>query len=177
MHDHPAIIFAAILILIFGLFSRLSERTPLTGPMFFVFTGLLFGSAGLNLFELQLNAHLVKVMAEVTLMLILFVDASLIDWKALLRESPRISFRLLGIGLPLCMCLGILVAIPLFPDMSIWMIALMALILSPTDAALGQAVIKSDKVPRTTGYLLFLRPPKCAVAASRRTEVAFQGGA
>jgi len=117
--------------------------------MFFVLIGLLFGSAGLNLFELHLTTDLVKLMAEVTLLLILFVDASLIEWKDLLKESPRISFRLLGIGLPLCMILGILVALPLFPNMSIWMIALMALILSPTDAALGQAVIKSEKVPES----------------------------
>ena len=64
MNDHPAVIFTALLILIFGLFSHLSERSPLTGPMFFVLTGLLFGAAGLDLFELHLTADLVKVMAE-----------------------------------------------------------------------------------------------------------------
>jgi NhaP-type Na+/H+ or K+/H+ antiporter len=43
--------------------------------------------------------------------------------------------------------MGILIAIPLFPDMKLWVVAMMALILSPTDAALGQAVVTSKYVP------------------------------
>jgi NhaP-type Na+/H+ or K+/H+ antiporter len=69
-----------------------------------------------------------------------------IDLKRLLRDRA-IPIRLLVIGLPLSMLLGTLVAIPLFPGAGIALLALMALILSPTDAALGQAVVKSEKVP------------------------------
>jgi NhaP-type Na+/H+ or K+/H+ antiporter len=45
------------------------------------------------------------------------------------------------------MLLGALAAIPLFPEMNIVVLVLMALILSPTDAALGQAVVTSKFVP------------------------------
>jgi len=45
------------------------------------------------------------------------------------------------------MVLGFLIAVPLFPGENIWLIALMALILSPTDAALGLAVVTSERVP------------------------------
>ena len=45
------------------------------------------------------------------------------------------------------MIAGTVIAYFLFPDLSIWMILLIALILSPTDAALGQAVIKNEQVP------------------------------
>ncbi len=146
MHDYPIIIFAALLAYIFGLFSKLSERSPITGPMVFVAVGIAAGPLGFGWLKVSVNAELVRVVAEITLVLILFVDASLINLPALIR-TRGIPLRLLLIGLPLTMLLGILIAWPMFPGLTIWMLALMALILSPTDAALGQAVVKSESVP------------------------------
>ena len=146
MHDYPIIIFAALLAYVFGLFSKLAERSPITGPMVFVAVGILAGPLGFGWLEVSVNAELVRVLAEITLVLILFIDASLIDLPALIR-TRGIPLRLLLIGLPLTMGLGILLALPLFPGQSLWLLALMALILSPTDAALGQAVVKSQSVP------------------------------
>ncbi len=146
MHDYPVIIFAALLAYVFGLFSKLAERSPLTGPMVFVAVGILVGPLGFGWLQVAVNAELVRVMAEITLVLVLFIDASLIDLPALIR-SRGIPLRLLLIGLPLTMGLGILLAWPLFPHLSFWLLALLALILSPTDAALGQAVVKSEAVP------------------------------
>jgi NhaP-type Na+/H+ or K+/H+ antiporter len=51
------------------------------------------------------------------------------------------------IGLPLTMLLGTGLAALMFPGMEIAALALLAVLLSPTDAALGQAVITSDAVP------------------------------
>jgi len=146
MHDYPIIIFAALLAYVFGLFSKLAERSPITGPMVFVAVGIVAGPLGFGLLKVSVNAELVRVMAEITLVLILFIDASLIDLPALIR-TRRLPLRLLLIGLPLTMGLGILLAWPLFPHLSFWLLALLALILSPTDAALGQAVVKSGSVP------------------------------
>jgi NhaP-type Na+/H+ or K+/H+ antiporter len=89
---------------------------------------------------------MVKILAELTLILVLFVDASTLDLQKLRRERA-LPIRLLGIGLPLTMILGTLVAFVLFPDEPYWSLLLMALILSPTDAALGQAVVTSNLVP------------------------------
>jgi NhaP-type Na+/H+ or K+/H+ antiporter len=114
--------------------------------MVFVAVGILAGPLGFDWLEVSINAELVRVLAEITLVLILFIDASLIDLPALIR-TRGIPLRLLLIGLPLTMGLGILLALPLFPGQSLWLLALMALILSPTDAALGQAVVKSQSVP------------------------------
>jgi sodium/hydrogen antiporter len=147
LHDYPVIIFAALLVYVFGLFSKLAERSPITGPMIFVAVGILSGPLGFGWLEVTVNAELVRVMAEITLVLILFIDASLIDLPALIR-SRGLPLRLLLVGLPLTMGLGILLAWPLFPGLSIWLLALIALILSPTDAALGQAVVKSESVPK-----------------------------
>ncbi len=146
MHDYPVIIFAAVLAFVFGLFSHLAEKSPISGPMVFVTVGILASPLGFGWLDVSPSAKIVTVLAEIALVIILFVDASLIDVPRLIRERA-IPLRLLLIGLPLTMVLGLAVAVPLFQDMNIWVLALMAFILSPTDAALGLAVVKSEVVP------------------------------
>ena len=140
------VFFAALLVFGYGLFSALADRTPISSPMVFVAAGLLAGPMGFDLFDVNLESELVQVVAEVTLILVLFTNASTLNLKRL-RAEYHIPLRLLGVGLPLTMVLGFLIAIPMFPDMSLWLVAVMAFILSPTDAALGQAVVSSEKVP------------------------------
>jgi len=147
MHDHPALIFTALLIFLYGLFSHLSEKWAITGPMVFMGVGVLASPLGLDLFELDPNAGPVKLVAEITLIMILFVDATLIKHDVLLKSPSRLPMRLLLIGLPLTMLFGTAVGTMMFPGIGLWAIVLMALILSPTDAALGQAVVKSKYVP------------------------------
>lgn len=146
MNEYPIFIIAAILILGYGLFSKLAEKSIITPPMIFVIVGLIVSIFRFDVSKVGLHAPLVKVIAELTLVLVLFLDASTINLKKLISER-QLPIRLLLIGLPLTMLLGILVAKPLFPDMNIWIVALMALILSPTDAALGLAVVTSKFVP------------------------------
>ncbi len=147
MHDQIAFLLTAFLIFAFGLFSKVSEKLPVTAPMVFVGVGILVGPLGFDLFQVTVNTELITVLAEITLMLILFTDGSEINLQQFRAEKSRIEIRLLGIGLPLTMLLGILVGVLLFDELSIWQIALIALILSPTDAALGQAVVKSPLLP------------------------------
>jgi sodium/hydrogen antiporter len=146
MHDYPIFIFAALLIFGFGLISRVSERSPVSAAMVFVSVGMVAGPIGLGFLKEGINAPLVRVLAEVTLVLVLFVDASTINLRSLIHEKG-VPFRLLLIGLPLTMGLGLAVAVPLFDNVSLWALALMAFILSPTDAALGQPVVTSPAVP------------------------------
>ena len=146
MAEYPIIVFTALLILLYGLFSKRLEKTIITAPMIFTFIGVLVASYPVHQLEEGINAPLVKILAEITLILVLFNDASTINLSEL-RIQKKIPLRLLFIGLPLTMLLGILIAYPLFPEMNIWVLALMALILSPTDAALGQAVVSSKEVP------------------------------
>jgi NhaP-type Na+/H+ or K+/H+ antiporter len=146
--DHPAIILilGAVLIFCYGLVSRLAERSPITAPMVFVAIGILASPLGIGILSVQINAALVQIIASVTLVLILFVDASTISVPSLIRER-RLPMRLLLIGLPLTMLFGALAGFLIFQDMGVWVILLMALILSPTDAALGQAVVTKPAIP------------------------------
>ncbi|MGH1373355.1 MAG: cation:proton antiporter [Cellvibrionaceae bacterium] len=147
MHDHPALILMALLIFGFGLFSQKAEHFPVTGPMVFVATGLFIGPLGLNLVSLHISSDTVKVVAEITLILILFTDASMIQFNKLAKVLAGLPARLLLIGLPLSIAAGGGMALWLLPQLDLVWIVLVALMLAPTDAALGQAVIKSPDVP------------------------------
>ncbi len=147
MQHHQLLIFFALLIFAFGLFSRIAERKSVTGPMVFMTVGILGSSLAFGFFHVTPDMGPVKLVAELALILVLFIDATLINRSALVGASPRIPGRLLLIGLPLTMVLGTGLGVLMFDGISIWAIIMMALILSPTDAALGQAVVKSEDVP------------------------------
>jgi NhaP-type Na+/H+ or K+/H+ antiporter len=115
--------------------------------MVFLVIGLLVSLFDLELLEEGPKAGFVKPLMEFTLLLVLFIDGSTIDLRSL-KKDKALPIRLLGIGLPLTMVLGALIAIPMFPEIKPLILILMAFILSPTDAALGQAVVTGEQVPR-----------------------------
>lgn len=146
MTDHPIFVFTAALIIFFGVFSHKSEKSIITPPMVFVLVGILVSLIDLEIVAAGTTAPYVKVLAELALIIILFVDASTLNLRRVIRER-QLPLRLLGIGLPLTMIAGFVAAWLLFPHHNLWILLLMALILSPTDAALGQAVVTSEIVP------------------------------
>jgi NhaP-type Na+/H+ or K+/H+ antiporter len=136
----------ALFILAFGLISRRIQTTPFTAPMAFVLFGLLIGTHGLGLLDVGLESPAVRLLAELTLVLVLFTDAARIDLSRLRREH-NIPVRLLTIGLPLTVAAGLLAGLGLLGDLTVWEALVLATILAPTDAALGQAVVSSPRVP------------------------------
>lgn len=147
MHHHQLLIIFALLIFAFGLISRFAERNSVTGPMVFMTVGIFGSSLVFGFVHVTPDMGPVKLVAELALTLVLFIDATMINRSQFSGGSRRIPVRLLLLGLPLTMVLGTLAGVWMFPDVGIWSVVLMALILSPTDAALGQAVVKSEGVP------------------------------
>jgi len=147
MHHHQLLILFALLIFAFGLVSRFAERNWITGPMVFMTVGILGSSLAFGFLHVTPDMGPVKLVVELALTLVLFIDATMINRSVFSGESKRIPVRLLLIGLPLTMILGTVLGVWMFDEVSIWAIMLMAFILSPTDAALGQAVVKSEGVP------------------------------
>jgi NhaP-type Na+/H+ or K+/H+ antiporter len=147
MHHHQLLILFALLIFAFGLVSRFAERHSITGPMVFMTVGILGSSLAFGFLHVTPDMGPVKLVAELALTLVLFVDATMINRSVFAGESKRIPVRLLLVGLPLTMIFGTILGVWMFDEVSIWAIMLMAFILSPTDAALGQAVVKSEGVP------------------------------
>ena len=144
MHWQLAILGAVLLA--FAAVSGRIEGTWVTAPMVFTTAGLVFGVEALGLVDQAATGLEVKVLAEATLAVVLFSDASRIDLRAL-RADVGIPVRLLGIGLPLTLLAGFVVAVALLGDLA-WPEALvLAVVLAPTDAALGQAVVTLGRLP------------------------------
>jgi sodium/hydrogen antiporter len=138
-------VVALTLLGVAALSGRLSG-TPVTPAMVFVAVGLLVGPEVLDEIDLESSSGTVRALAEATLALVLFCDASRIDLGQLRREVG-VPLRLLGIGLPLTIALGALAAAVIFDQLSVEEAVILAIVLAPTDAALGQAVVTEPRVP------------------------------
>jgi sodium/hydrogen antiporter len=126
--------------------SRRLSGTPVTPAMLFVAVGLLVGPQVLGGIDLSSTSSTVRALAEATLALVLFCDASRIDLGQLRREVG-VPLRLLGFGLPLTIALGAVAATVIFGQMTVEEAVILAVVLAPTDAALGQAVVTEPRVP------------------------------
>jgi sodium/hydrogen antiporter len=140
------LLIAALAVLAFIAVSGRLEGSPVTAPMVFAALGLALGKQALGWFEPASHGESVKTLAEVTLALVLFADASQIDLPAL-RRDLGLPARLLGIGLPLAIVAGLAAALAALGSLQ-WPEALvLAVILAPTDATLGQAVVVLESIP------------------------------
>jgi NhaP-type Na+/H+ or K+/H+ antiporter len=126
--------------------SRRLSGTPVTPQMVFLALGVLVGPEALDGVQLSPTGGPVRTLAESTLALVLFADASRINLRAL-RTEYSVPVRLLGIGLPLTIVLGAVVAAVLFGELTPPEAAILAILLAPTDAALGQAVVSDERLP------------------------------
>ena len=143
--DDWALATIAAALLVFAAVSGRLRRTYVSAAMFFVTAGLLAGPV-LGLLDLSVGGEPVKLLAEVTLTLVLFAGASRVS-LATLRNELAIPLRLLGIGLPLTIVAGALAGVALLPGVGLAEAFLLAVILGCTDAALGQAVVTDARLP------------------------------
>jgi sodium/hydrogen antiporter len=138
----PAI---ALLLMGYAAASARLRSTVISQAMLFVAVGLLFRDA-LHVVEADVANLVVRHLAEVTLGLVLFTDAVRVNIRALRREI-RVPARLLCVGLPLTIVVGMLAGMAVFPELDIWTAAALATVLAPTDAALGLPVVTNRRLP------------------------------
>ena len=141
-----AFILIACFVFGFGLVSKRLAVSPLTPPLVFVGLGIAFGPWGLGWLQFDVEHGAMHVLAELTLILVLFGDAARIDLSAL-RQELGVPIRLLAIGMPLTILFGGLTAKWMFPELGWLEAAVLGAVLAPTDAALGQAVVSNPAVP------------------------------
>jgi NhaP-type Na+/H+ or K+/H+ antiporter len=135
----------AFLLLVFATGSRVLERRLVTAAIFFTSAGLLAGPV-LGLIELKIHGEPVKILAEATLTLVLFADASRISLGALRRDFSM-PLRLLAVGLPLTIAAGALAGVAVLPGVSLVEALVLSIMLACTDAALGQTVVTDERIP------------------------------
>jgi NhaP-type Na+/H+ or K+/H+ antiporter len=125
-------------------FSSRAARMGLSVPIVFVTTGFVYSEV-IGVLDLAVEPELVKLIAEVTLVWLLFADASRVPLGQL-RSDLGMYVRLLGVGLPLTVALGTLLALVVL-GLDPWAALLLGAALSPTDAALGASVMSDPRVP------------------------------
>lgn len=133
-------------VLVAAAVSRRVKGTVITMPMIYVALGLLLSDMGLHIIDQPGELEIIRILAEVTLVLVLAADASRITVRSLFRFHTLPS-RLLGVGLPLTMIAGTLLAALVFDGLTLAEAAVLGILLAPTDASLGQAVISNKAVP------------------------------
>ena len=138
----------ALSVVTFGwaiLAERLAVRN-ITGPLVFLVAGLLLANSSWGIVSVAIESSTVHVLAELTLALLLFADASAVPLAAA-RQDLSLTARLLGIGLPLSIVAGTAVALVLFPSLPLALAGLVAASLAPTDAALSASVVGDERLP------------------------------
>jgi NhaP-type Na+/H+ or K+/H+ antiporter len=141
------IAFIGALFLIYSLTLRQLEKTEVTGPMFFVIGGITLANlVPNNGGELKAGVDLLLPFIELTLSIFLFSDAAK-SKLSVLRHSFQYPGLLLFVALPLTLLLGIAVGLFFFAELSLIQAALIAIILTPTDAALSKGLLSSSEVP------------------------------
>lgn len=128
----------------FTMIAHRLARTIVTAPQVFLLLG--FVCAELSMLPEIVTEEALHLVAEITLIVLLFLDAAQIDVTQL-RSRFVWPARMLLIGLPLCMVFGTVLGSMFLPGWPLVAVALVAAILAPTDAALGQAVATDTRVP------------------------------
>lgn len=135
-----------ICVLLAASVSRHIKNTPFTLPIIYVTMGLLISPLVLNLVDIDPKGLGLHIIAELTLVIVLANDASRINIRQFMRDHS-LPQRLLIFGLPLTILLGAIISFLLFPEISIWEAIILAIVLTPTDASLGQSVVTNQKIP------------------------------
>jgi NhaP-type Na+/H+ or K+/H+ antiporter len=136
----------AALVFGWGTLSARLERFDVTAPITFVVAGLLLTHGPLALLGVEPSNELIKDLAEFTLALVLFSDASRVGLHEF-RADAGLYLRLLGVALPVTIGLGTLLALALLGDSNIWLALLVGAALAPTDAALGAGMMANPAIP------------------------------
>ena len=146
MSEYQILTVFAGFALAYSLIASRLEKTPVNGALVYVAVGMLFGPRALGLIDLNVDGEAVSRLAEFALAICLFTDSSNAN-LSVLRRVEAIPVRLLLIGLPLTIALGLGLAWLIFRDLGFFEVALIATMLAPTDAALGKAVVTNPAVP------------------------------
>jgi NhaP-type Na+/H+ or K+/H+ antiporter len=135
------------LVFFFSLISRRLEQTILTAPILFTAAGALMALSPEALSELGLDRKGFMLVAELGLVMTLFTDASRVALRMLTGQA-NLPIRLLSTGMLLTIALGALGAMVVLGNLSWWEAGILAAILAPTDAGLGQVIVASPRVPQ-----------------------------
>ncbi len=144
--NEATLVALALVLFAWSVLARRVERLNLSGPLVLTIGGFLLGNSSWGIVSVDVRSSTVHTLAEITLALLLFADASAVPLAAARHDLP-LTARLLGIGLPLSIIAGTVVAVVVFPSLPFAVAGLIAASLAPTDAALSASVIADERLP------------------------------
>ncbi len=99
-----ALAIIGIVIVVSALLSGLIDRSGLPHVAVFICIGAALGPAGLGVFDMTLESPVLRVVATLSLTLVLFTDAVALNISEV-RRHARLAFRMLGPGTIVCAAL------------------------------------------------------------------------
>jgi NhaP-type Na+/H+ or K+/H+ antiporter len=140
------VVAISFLVLGWAVISGALARHDITGPLVFTVAGFVLANPEWGVLPIDIETTSIHLLAETALALVLFSDASRVN-LAELRKDVSLPVRLLGVGLPLTLIVGGLLAALLFGELPWALAGFVAASLAPTDAALSVQVINDRRVP------------------------------
>lgn len=150
MHnEYTLFVVITCVLIVYSLFAKRIHQLSITGPMFMLTAGLIYSFVFYGTSDIDVELTSFQIYIELTLALILFSDAAKTK-LAVLTHSYAYPLLLLLVALPITFALGSLLGSLLFTELPFLHIALLAIILTPTDAALSSSFIENSKIPEQT---------------------------
>ena len=141
-----------IVLLISVSLSGVAARTVLSTALLFLLAGAVIGRGGLAIVSVGPNDPIVALLADIALFTVLFTDGQRANVAAL-KANRQLSWRALGVGMPLTI-LGIAVSAHVLVGVG-WATAfLIGAILSPTDPVFASALVGRADIPLRLRRLL-----------------------
>jgi NhaP-type Na+/H+ or K+/H+ antiporter len=138
------LIALAVVLIGWALVSARAARFSITVPVALMLAGALI--SGTDDPHAVVDIAAVRHLLEATLGLILFTDALDLRPRGL-QAAGHLGVRLLLVAFPLTVVAGVLTGMALFPDSSLWILALVASALAASDSSLAHALLHGDRVP------------------------------
>src|SRR6195952_713731 len=152
MHSNAAFVLT-VLVLCYAVVSGLVKRWYLAPALIFVLFGMVLGPFGFHVIDIGTDAASFTVVAQLALTVILFNQAAQLDLAVVFRRR-EVTFRLLVIGIPLALALGVVTVVRVLPVMPLWEAVCLAAIVAPTEVALIDALLEDKRIPERVRHAL-----------------------
>ena len=140
------VVVLLMVVLLWALVARRLGRLSITSAIAVVVAGALLTAGSHPVIQIQLDTKIVERGVELTLAILLFIDATEVPGGILVRERGALT-RLLGIALPLSLIVAWLAGFVLFSERDAWLLAVLAIIVVPVDLAPAVAIVRDRRVP------------------------------
>ncbi len=143
-----ALILVMVIFFVWALVAGRLARWSITAPLAMAVAGVLLTAGPEPFLVVELETSSAEHGVEIALALLLFLDATEVPRNALRRGARHVPGRLLAIALPLSLVLAWLVGMIFFSTENLWLLAVLAAVVVPTDMAPAAQVLRDARVPR-----------------------------